>query len=68
MATANGKTRINAYITIQTRSEAVEALKRGETLSDFIDEAMRVLVERRKVSPGTSTPGDRLPPGRRPKP
>lgn len=69
MSTAPGKSRIQAYVREVVRLAALEAMVKGETLSDFVEAAILGEIERRKGGAGSSTPAVPALPrrGRKPK-
>lgn len=66
--TGKNKARINAEIDADVRTKALDAMRKGETLREFLQAAILGEVERRKAAPGPAPDAPRrLPPGRRPR-
>ncbi len=66
--TGKQKARINALISADIRSKAIEAMRKSETLREFLEVAILGEVERRKTDTGPApAPPKRLPTGRRAK-
>lgn len=62
------RTKVTVMIDTDLRRSAIRALSQGESLTDFIQVAMRAEVGRRCKNPPTAPEEPKLPRGRRPKP
>jgi len=61
------KVATHARLDRSVRQAAIDSLRRGETLTEFIEEALKLLVEKRRQAPEPDTSGAKLIRGSRPR-